>query len=62
GSRRDRHEHLGQGSLGVEPFRRIVSDLRLRDVPKVLETPKGDDPLASDRRNLALLRRLRCQG
>lgn len=59
GSRRDRHEHLGEGTLGVEPFRRVVTDPRLAEVPKVLETPKGDDPVAADRRNLAFLRRLR---
>ncbi len=59
GSRRDRHETLGEGTLGVEPFRRIMTDPRLAAVPKVLETPKGDDPVAADRRNLALLRSLR---
>lgn len=62
GSRRDRHEHLGEGGLGVEPFRRIMTDPRLAAVPKVLETPKGEDPLAADGRNLALLRRLRREG
>jgi len=62
GSRRDRHEQIGAGTLGVEPFRRIVTDSRMTSVPKVLETPKGDDPVNSDRRNLELLRSLRREG
>jgi deoxyribonuclease-4 len=58
-SRKDRHEAIGEGTLGVEPFRRVMTDPRLRRVPKVLETPKGDDGTAADIRNLELLRRLR---
>lgn len=57
GSRLDRHEHIGRGRVGIEAFRRIVNDGRFRDLPMVLETPKGDD-LAEDRENLAVLRRL----
>jgi deoxyribonuclease-4 len=56
GSRVDRHEEIGQGRLGPDPFRRIMRDARLRGVPKVLETPKGDDPVRFDRRNLRRLR------
>ena len=56
GSRRDRHTDIGEGTLGDEPFRRIMNDPRLAHVPKVLETPKRDDPTAADRRNLARLR------
>jgi deoxyribonuclease-4 len=59
GSHKDRHETIGEGSLGREPFRRIMLDERLRAVPKVLETPKGDDGVSADRANLALLRSLR---
>lgn len=59
GSRKDRHEHLGEGSLGPGPFRRLVRDERFRDVPKILETPKGKDPVEADRKNLAFLRSLR---
>jgi deoxyribonuclease-4 len=59
GSRKDRHETLGQGTLGPEPFRKIMRDERLRGVPKILETPKGDDPVASDRANLVFLRGFR---
>lgn len=58
-SRKDRHEHLGEGSLGPEPFRRIVLDERFLDVPKILETPKEPDPVGNDRRNLAFLRSFR---
>jgi deoxyribonuclease-4 len=57
GSRRDRHELIGKGAIGAGAFRRIMTDPRLQNVPKVIETPKGDDPEASDRRMLALLRR-----
>ncbi len=56
GSRVDRHEHLGEGELGLEPFRFLMQDKRFVDVPKILETPKGDDPEANDRRNLDILR------
>jgi len=59
GSRKDRHEHLGEGSLGPEPFRRIVQDPRFRHVPKILETPKEPDPVGNDLKNLGLLRRFR---
>jgi deoxyribonuclease-4 len=57
GSRKDRHDHIGDGFIGLEAFRPFVNDPRLGDVPMVLETPKGDD-LAEDRQNLALLRGL----
>ena len=57
GSRKDRHDHIGDGFIGLEGFRPFVNDPRLREVPMVLETPKGDD-LSEDRRNLALLRGL----
>jgi deoxyribonuclease-4 len=56
GSRRDRHELIGEGSLGPEPFRRIMRDPRFAPVMKVIETPKGDDEVTQDRR---MLRRLR---
>jgi deoxyribonuclease-4 len=56
GSRRDRHELIGDGSLGPEPFRRIMTDPRLAAVPKVIETPKLDDAETTDRRMLERLR------
>lgn len=59
GSRKDRHEHLGQGTLGVEPFRALMTDERFAEVPKLLETPKENDPLEFDVMNLEFLRALR---
>lgn len=56
-SRRDRHELIGEGSLGPEPFRRIMRDPRFRRVIKIIETPKGEDEVTNDRRMLARLRR-----
>lgn len=58
GSRVDRHAHIGKGFLGLEPFRCLINDPRFAGVPKILETPKGED-LAEDRMNLATLRSLR---
>lgn len=55
-SHRDRHELIGEGSLGVEPFRRLMTDPRFAAIPKLLETPKGDDEVTNDRRMLELLR------
>jgi deoxyribonuclease-4 len=65
GSRVDRHEHIGEGCLGLEPFRRLVNDRRFTALPMLLETPKAEgkakgaieiDPL--DQRNLDTLRSL----
>ena len=56
-SRKDRHEHIGKGFIGLEGFRNIVNDRLLKNVPMSLETPKGDD-LAEDIENLAVLRGL----
>lgn len=42
GSRVDRHEHIGKGALGLEPFGFILKDNRFDTIAKVLETPKGD--------------------
>jgi len=55
-SRKDRHELIAEGSLGETPFRRIMTDDRLALVPKVIETPKLDDPTATDTRMLERLR------
>ena len=57
GSRLDRHEHIGFGHLGTEPFRLLLNDPRFRRLPMVLETPKGKD-LKEDVQNLAVLRSL----
>jgi deoxyribonuclease-4 len=55
-SRKDRHAAIGEGTLGDEPFRRIMTDERFQHVAKVLETPKGDDATLADRANLGRLR------
>ena len=57
GSRVDRHEHIGKGRIGLEAFRLIMRERHFREIPKVLETPKGKD-LAEDVMNLRTLRRL----
>lgn len=56
GSRCDRHELIGEGAIGEEPFRRIMTHERLALIPKVIETPKLGDAEATDRRMLARLR------
>ena len=56
GSHLDRHQWIGEGTIGPEPFRRIMRDPRLAPVIKIIETPKGEDPIRHDRR---MLRRLR---
>ena len=57
GSRVDRHAHIGKGTIGEEGFRALLTDSRFAAVPKILETPKGDDE-SLDRMNLAKLREL----
>jgi deoxyribonuclease-4 len=68
-SRVDRHEHIGKGCIGVEPFRRLLNDKRFTGMPMILETEKSEwrergkiaiDPL--DEMNLNMLRRLRDGG
>lgn len=59
GARVDRHEHIGRGHLGLEPFRRLLGDRRFRKVPMYLETPKGEeDGEDLDAINLRTLRSL----
>ncbi len=56
GSHKDRHELIGDGSIGKGPFANIINEARLGHVPKVLETPKGDDMVTNDRKMLRMLR------
>jgi deoxyribonuclease IV len=56
GARVDRHEWIGEGRIGPEPFRSIMRDPDFAGIVKIIETPKRDDPLRHDRR---MLRRLR---
>jgi deoxyribonuclease-4 len=55
GSRRDRHELIGEGAIGERAFRHIMNDPRLARVAKVIETPKHE-PDVTDR---AMLERLK---
>ncbi len=55
GSRVDRHEHIGQGEIGIGAFERLVNDPRLLHVPIVIETPDADTMHAV---NLAMLQEL----
>jgi deoxyribonuclease-4 len=57
GSRVDRHQHIGQGKIGLEGFRLLMTDNRWEKVPKILETPK-EGGTAKDEENLNLLRSL----
>jgi deoxyribonuclease-4 len=59
GSRVDRHAAIGAGHMGLDPFRHLVNDPRFRDLPMILETPKGiADGEELDARNLRILRQL----
>ncbi|HEX2120553.1 MAG TPA: deoxyribonuclease IV, partial [Thermoanaerobaculia bacterium] len=57
GSRVDRHQHIGEGEIGLDAFRFLLNDDRFRRIPKVIETPKPIETV-SDQRNLAVLRGL----
>jgi deoxyribonuclease-4 len=57
GSHLDRHVHIGMGNLGLEAFRLLLNDPRLKRLPMVLETPKGPD-MKEDVANLSTLRGL----
>ena len=48
GSRVDRHEHIGRGTIGLDGFKPIVRDAAFRKVPKILETPKSKDEKGRD--------------
>jgi len=57
GSKIDRHEHIGEGHIGLDGFRNIVNDKRFEGTPMIIETPKGED-LLEDIENLKKLRGL----
>ena len=48
GSRVDRHEHIGKGTIGLDGFKPIVRDKAFKNVPKILETPKAKDKQGQD--------------
>jgi deoxyribonuclease-4 len=56
GSKLDRHQHVGKGSIGFEPFRRLLNDPRLAQAAFIAETPI--DAPGDDKRNVAALKRL----
>ena len=59
GSRVDRHEHIGEGQIGLEAFRLLVNDPRLQKIPMIMETPKeGPQGEDMDIVNLKTLRDL----
>ena len=58
GSRIDRHEHIGKGTIGIDAFSFIMNDPLHKGLPKILETPKKKGPVDYDRMNLNLLRSL----
>lgn len=57
GSGIDHHEHIGQGSIGINCFRELMQNPRFDNLPMILETPKEN--INSDKLNLDLLRKLR---
>ena len=57
GSRVDRHAHIGKGCIGEPGFAALMRDPRFVEIPRILETPKGDE-MEEDPKNLATLRRL----
>jgi len=59
-SKRDRHEHLGQGSIGLQGFSFFLKDAKFSGLPFLLETPKGEDERGVDKDivNLRVLRNL----
>lgn len=58
-SRVDRHEHIGKGELGLEPFRLLFNDERFYEIPKILETPKStEEPFTEDKMNMEIINSL----
>ncbi|HEV2132991.1 MAG TPA: deoxyribonuclease IV [Terracidiphilus sp.] len=56
GSKLDRHQHIGQGSIGIEPFRRLLNDKRFRHCAFIAETPIDEE--GDDERNVRVLKSL----
>ena len=59
GGRKDRHEHIGKGFIGIEGFKNMLTHPLLGDLPYIIETPKEGD---MDRLNLSLLREIKVSG
>jgi deoxyribonuclease-4 len=56
GSKLDRHQHIGKGTIGLDPFRRLLNDQRVARAAFIAETPI--DKPGDDRRNVAALKKL----
>jgi deoxyribonuclease IV len=56
GSKLDRHEHIGEGTMGLAPFRRLLNDQRFAHAAFIAETPVDAD--GDEQRNLGVLRGL----
>jgi deoxyribonuclease-4 len=57
GSRVDRHEHIGKGKIGLTAFKLLLNDAQFKNIPMIIETPKGKT-MREDRRNLSVLKGL----
>jgi len=58
GSRVDRHEHIGEGFIGLDAFKYIINDFRFKNIPKIIETPKAKGIKDGDKMNLNRLKSL----
>ena len=56
GSKLDRHEHIGEGTMGLEPFRRLLNDARFDHCAFIAETPIDEE--GDEERNVRALKRL----
>jgi len=56
GSKLDRHQHIGKGTIGLEPFKRLLNDPRLAQAAFIAETPI--DAPGDDKKNVAALKKL----
>ena len=56
GSKLDRHEHIGEGTMGLEPFRRLLNDARFDHCAFIAETPVDEE--GDEERNVRALKRL----
>ena len=58
GSRVDRHEQIGMGTLGLQGISNFVNDKRFRSIPMILETPKGEEGYGQDIENISKIIRM----
>ncbi len=58
GSRVDRHEEIGKGTIPINSFSLIMKDRKFHDIPKIIETPEGTNKIEHDKKNIEALRDL----